>query len=76
METTTKMPVFLNKRTGGYSGGMCIVAARSKEEAHGVLYKELEYESGEYDANCWKQIQNVYCETDTPVFIDEDGYTE
>lgn len=77
METTNKMPVFANKQTANYSGGMCIVAARSAEEAHEVIAK---YEDGwfcdDYKKDNWKQVPNVYCETDTPVFIDEDGYGE
>ena len=28
------MKVFINKRTGGYSGGLAIVAANNAEEAH------------------------------------------
>lgn len=31
------MKVFINKRTGGYSGGLAVVAANNAEEAHKVF---------------------------------------
>lgn len=31
------MKVYINHRTGGYSGGLIIVAANSPEEAHGTI---------------------------------------
>lgn len=36
------MKVFINKRSGGYSGGLIVVAANSAEEAHKVFHETAE----------------------------------
>lgn len=36
------MNIYVNKRKGGYSGGLIIVAANSIAEAHGIMYAECE----------------------------------
>lgn len=37
------MKVFVNKRTGQYSGGMILVAANSAEEAHKAFHADDDY---------------------------------
>lgn len=37
------MKVFMCKRVGGYSGGLAVVAANSKEEAFAVFHRHRDY---------------------------------
>lgn len=39
------MKVWMNKRTGGYSGGLLLVAANSKQEAHELCLNSSGLES-------------------------------
>lgn len=80
------MKVFVNKRTGNYSGGMILVAANSKEEAHKVMSEDervdlwtencVDKEPFYYKSNNWQEVKGMTCDTDVPCVIDEDGYTE
>lgn len=38
------MKVFINERTGGYRGGLAIVAANTPEEAHKTFFSDPDYE--------------------------------
>lgn len=82
------MKVWINRRTGGYSGGLLLVAANSKQEAHEVFHqdKDLGYM---WDAYCdgtvcdyyykpenWKEVPNLWYAGVKPCIIAEDGYTE
>lgn len=69
------MKVWMNKRTGGYSGGMILVAANSKEEAQKMI------ECDEWLCYCylpekWEEKVGLCYNTEFPCIIDEDGYTE
>lgn len=56
------MKVWINKREGGYTGGMIIAAANSAEEAHKVFHEDERFEwmfqkgdldeNGVWDENC------------------------
>lgn len=82
------MKVFVNKRTGSYSGGMILVAANSKEEAHEVFHEDDDYSwmwTTDYDGmeidyyyqkENWQEVEGMNCDTDIPCVIDEDGYSE
>lgn len=82
------MKVWMNKRTGGYSGGMILVAANSGEEAHEVFHqdKDLGYM---WDAYCdgtvcdyyykpenWQEVPNLEYHGEIPCVIEEEGYAE
>ena len=81
------MKVFVNKRIGNYSGGMILVAANSKEEAHEVFHADGHFAyywdtlDGQtydefYQPENWEEINGMTCDVDTPCVIDEDGYSE
>ena len=81
------MKVFVNKRTGNYSGGMILVAANSKEEAHKAFHGDYDYlymwdewdgitVDKYYQPENWEEIKGMTCDVDTPCVIDEDGYSE
>ena len=72
------MKVFINKRTGGYAGGLIVVAANSPEEAHGVMCASengdwLEYN---YEAAGWELLESVVANVEQPQILAENGYTE
>lgn len=73
------MKVFVNKRIGDCSGGMILVAAKSKEEAHKVMLNDDDFSwiwEEEYESENWKEVEGLTCNTDMPCVIDENGYTE
>lgn len=82
------MKVWINKRHGGYTGGMIIVAANSAKEAHETLHNDSSYwhlyypyDDGTYDdfyyeLEGWEEIPNLIYNSDKPCVIDEAGYTE
>lgn len=74
------MKVFVNKRNGGYSGGMILVAANSAEEAHKAFHADENYDGMEidyyYQRNGWKEVEGLTCDTEIPCVIDEAGYAE
>lgn len=47
------MKVFINRPTGGYVGGLIVVAANSPMEAHGVMCAEEESLTYYYEASGW-----------------------
>lgn len=49
------MKVFINKRTGGYRGGLAVVAANTPEEAHKTFFSNPDYE---YLCNKWDENFN------------------
>lgn len=81
------MKVWINKRYGGYTGGMIIVAANSAEEAHetfhndyryGYMYTKLEdgsYLDHEYFPENWEEVPYLFYDEVTPYVIDEAGYS-
>lgn len=73
------MKVFVNERIGQYSGGMILVAANSKEEAHKVMIEDDDCSwvwEDEYKSENWQEVKGMTCDTDVPCVIDEDGYSE
>lgn len=72
------MKVFMCKRQGGYSGGLAIVAANSKEEAfktfseHGTHQWKIYY----YPSSMWFECKHLTANVDIPSVIAEHGYTE
>ena len=50
------MKVFINKPTGGYVGGLIVVAANSPMEAHGAMCAENESLAYWYEANGWQEL--------------------
>lgn len=72
------MKVYINKRSGGYSGGLIVVAANSHQEAHGVM---CDSEHGDdyvdyYEAAGWQLLANVVANVEQPTILAEHGYTE
>ena len=82
------MKVFMNKRQGDYTGGLLLVAANSKEEAHKVFHQDVdllymwhEYSDGivsdyYYEPEDWEEVTNLEYHGDTSCVIAEEGYTE
>lgn len=72
------MKVYINHRTGVYSGGLIVVAANSPEEAHGTMFKDLhcEYDSMQYKFENWEELQGVSYDGDKPKVLAEGGYTK
>ena len=61
------MKVFMCERQGGYSGGLAIVAANSKEEAFKTFFEDkdyawmkYDYENGEYITDFTKWCSPFY----------------
>lgn len=69
------MNVYINRRTGGYSGGLAVAAARSGAEAHGVLLQSCPYLSDYYEPCTWELLPGVNADTDKPKLLAEAGYT-
>ena len=72
------MKVYINKRSGGYSGGLIVVAANSPQETHGVM---CDSERGDdyvdyYEAAGWQLLANVVANVEQPTILAEHGYTE
>lgn len=72
------MKVYINHRTGGYSGGLIIVAANSPEETHGTMFKDLpcEFDSMQYKFENWEELQGISYDGDKQKMIAEGGCTE
>ena len=80
------MKVFMCYRSGGYSGGLAVVAANSSEEAFDVfhnggnewmLYTENGIqESIYYKRNGWFEVPVLSADTIVQKVIAEGGYTE
>lgn len=68
------MKVWINKASGGYVGGLAIVAARSSEEAHGVLLSENDSYKYMYEFQGWEEAPMLTADTDRPCFIAEDSH--
>ena len=80
------MKVFINRATGDYCGGLCIIAANSESEAHETLFATYEnnpakeyfrwYHEEIYKKENWKVLLNVECDTKVPMLLAEDSYME
>lgn len=85
------MKVFVNHRSGGYSGGMMIVAANSAEEAHKVFHSDERFDymwtdwteeespyidDFYYSPDAWEELPMLEAHVDTPRVLAEAGYTE
>lgn len=72
------MKVFINKRTGGYAGGLIVVAANSPEEAHGVMCanEDGHWLECNYEAAGWELLESVVANVEHPQILAENGYTE
>lgn len=81
------MKVWMNKRTGGYSGGMILVAANSAQEAHEVFHADARFASYwnlsdyvtddfHYSPVGWEEVSNLEYHGEYPCVIAEEGYTE
>lgn len=84
------MKVFINKRCGGYSGGLLVVAADTAEQATQAVLELDEYYylvddhicgiktlgSWFYDERGWQELPGVYAHYEKPTVLAEDGYTE
>lgn len=75
---TEKLDVFACKRSGGYSGGVIVVAANSIEEAIGTAIRDgYKYEIDQYyQYNDWERLNGVVAYFDKPKVLIEDGYSE
>ncbi len=60
------MKVFINKPTGGYVGGLIVVAANSPMEAHGAMCAEDESLTYWYEANGWQELMGVVSDAEMP----------
>ena len=84
------MKVFACKSQRGYSGGLILVAANTKEEAFhiasvdeniGYIFYETEYKSGifisdTYPLDKWFEVEHLSPDLTVPQVIIEDHYTE
>ena len=80
------MKVFINRAVGDYCGGLVIVAANSKEEAHGTLMSRHNNEPDKqwlhsyyddiYKSDNWQLIAGLKYDSDSPYVIAEDSYSE
>jgi|GEM_PF-2806942 hypothetical protein len=85
------MKVWINKRTGGYSGGMILVAANSAEEAHKIFHSDpnldwmwynITWEMHPYvednysQPENWEEMPMLEANVDKPQVLAEAGYTE
>lgn len=52
------MKVFMCKRTGGYSGGLAVVAANSVEEAFKTFFEDKDYDWMKYDCEIGKDMDD------------------
>ena len=73
-----KLDVFACKRSGGYSGGVIVVAANSIEEAIGTAVRDgYKNEIDQYyQYSDWERIKGVVAYFDKPKVLIEDGYSE
>ena len=81
------MKVFMCKRSGGYSGGLAVVAANTRDEAFDVFHHNGENEwmldglgadqdSYYYKRADWFEIPILSADTIVPKVIAEGGHTE
>lgn len=78
------MKVFMCKRYGGYSGGLAVVAANTRDEAFEVFHhnEENKYmmstkgDSYYYPRSDWFEVPILTADTIVPTIIEEGGYTE
>lgn len=85
------MKVWINKRTGGYSGGMILVAANSAEEAHKAfhaypdlywMWDNITWDTPPYVLDHyylpenWEEMPMIEAKVDNPQVLVESGYTE
>ncbi len=85
------MKVWINKRSGGYSGGMILVAANSAEEAHKVFHDDpyckwmwddisregpTQTDDYYYQPEDWQEMPILEAKVDKPQVLEEAGYTE
>lgn len=81
------MKVFINVRSGSYSGGMILVAANTKEEAIKAFREDNRYswmwdeteediEDYYYKEDEWMESFVLTANVDTPQVITENGYSE
>lgn len=85
------MKVWINKRSGGYSGGMILVAANSAEEAHKAfhddpylkwMWNDISREEPPrtddyyYQLEGWEEMPMLEANVDKPQVLEEAGYTE
>lgn len=72
------MKVFGCKRSGGYSGGLIIVAANNLNEAFETFAKDYRYRwmTNIYPKGDWFEIPELVANVDSPRIIIESGYTE
>lgn len=81
------MKVWMCKRSKGYSGGLAVVAANTKEEAIRTFFNDKDYRDlavnidgkiypWEYFEENWYECTLLTANVCAPCVIDEDGYTE
>lgn len=58
------MKVFMNKRQGGYSGGLALVAANSAKEAHELCMNSSELEDIYWEMG-YDYFENDRCQNTT-----------
>ncbi|MBQ4010007.1 MAG: hypothetical protein II604_04835 [Bacteroidales bacterium] len=71
------MKVFGAKTRSGWSGGVILVAADTKEEAFGILCsdKEMSWMREYYPFENWREIEGLSWDGDKQIII-EDSYVE
>lgn len=70
------MKVFINSRSGGYSGWLIVASDNSKEEEHGVMHRDLlDFDAGQYPFEKWKELPDVEYHGESPKILAENGYT-
>ena len=79
------MDVWMCKREQGYSGGLAVVAAKSRDEAFRVYHSHIEHswEYVEYNddgylypKDSWFLCESLTANVNEPCVIAEDGYPE
>lgn len=81
------MKVWINKRIGGYSGGMILVAANSAEEARRAFHDDPDFahmwcrwgdyiDDDYYPSDGWEPMPLLDAKVKKPQVLAEAGYTE
>lgn len=81
MIVSNEMKVFINKVSYQYGGGLCVVAAKSKDEAHKVMLESLnnydiDWYERIYQHQGWQELENVTALIEKPMLLAEDSHCE
>lgn len=70
------MDVYVFTCSGGYRGGLAVVAANSVYEAYGALCDDNQFNAEYYDIEHSKLLDNVSANINEPKVLAENSYVE